>query len=256
VIALLGNLALDLFPRGPARPGGAPFHAARALRHIDVRAEIYARCARADRNALLPALVSLGSTVHYVPGSSTASFGISEDCGERRMRVLALGDTWLPSDIPALPAAACWIHVAPLLRTDFSAQTLAALGRGRRLSLDGQGLVRPGRLGELELDADYDPELLREVSVLKLSDEEAAVLGDLGALAVPELLVTHGAAGATVYADGQVEEIPADPIGGNHTGTGDAFSIAYVAARSLGAPPIDAARQATAVVAALLAEEP
>ena len=257
MIALLGNLARDLFPGEPvARPGGGPFHGAQALRRLSVAAEIYARCALEDRDALLPPLLSLGSPVHYVPGRATASFAISEAGAERRMQVLALGDTWLPSDIPELRPATRWIHVAPLLRNDFPAQTLAALARGRRLSLDGQGLVRPARLGPLELDAEYDPALLREVTVLKLSDEEAEVLGDLAALRVPELLVTHGAAGATVYAGGDVEEIPATAIGGNHTGTGDAFSIAYLAARSQGAPPGAAARQATALVATLLAATP
>ena len=255
MIALLGNLARDLFGGGQARTGGGPFHGARALRQLRVSAEIYARCALADRDALLPPLVSLGSPVHYVPGTATASFEIWEAGAERRMRVLALGDTWLPSDIPERAATARWIHVAPLLRNDFPAQTLAALGRGRMLSLDGQGLVRPTRLGDLELDADFDPELLREVSVLKLSDEEAEVLGDLDALGVPEVIVTHGAAGATVHAGGGSEEISATAIGGNHTGTGDAFAIAYLAARSEGAAPGAAARQATAVVAALLVSE-
>src|SRR5205823_623776 len=71
--------------------------------------------------------------------------------------------------------------------------------KGRRLSFDGQGLVRPPRTGPLELDADYDPELLRHVSILKLAEEEAAVLGDLSALDVPEIVVTHGTRGCHVH---------------------------------------------------------
>ena len=64
------------------------------------------------------------------------------------MTVRALGDTWLPEDVPALPDGVRWVHVAPLARTDFPAETLAAAARGRRLSLDGQGLVRPGATGD------------------------------------------------------------------------------------------------------------
>ncbi len=90
--------------------------------------------------------------------------------------------------------------------------------------------------------------------VLKLSDEEAAVLGDLEALGVPELVVTHGPVGATVYFEGRVEEIPARAIGGNHTGTGDAFSVSYIAARACGLAPAGAARRATAVGASVLSE--
>lgn len=252
MIALLGNLARDLFPGQPPRPGGAPYHAARALGRLGVSGTIYARCALADRDELLPPLLALGSPVEYVPGEATASFAIDETGRERLMRVLAVGDTWVASDLPQLPPAVRWVHVAPLVRSDFPAATLAALARDRRLSLDGQGLVRPDRLGELELDDDYDPEVLRAISVLKLSDEEADVLGDPRALPVPEVLVTHGAAGATVYSGGRVEDVGATAVGGNHTGTGDAFSIGYLAARSQGVSPIEAARRATEVVSAML----
>ncbi len=115
------------------------------------------------------------------------------------MEVLALGDTWLPADVPALTAGVRWLHVAPLLRSDFPAETLAFLARGRRLSFDGQGLVRAPRLGPLQLDADYDPEMLRDVWVLKLSEEEASRPRRLRGAAGPEVVVTRGPAGATVY---------------------------------------------------------
>lgn len=252
MIALLGNLARDVFPGGAPRVGGGPFHAARALAELGVEAAVYARCAAEDRDDLLPAVAALAPGVRYVPGEATASFAIAEDGGGRRMEVLSLGDTWLPSDLPALPAGVGWIHVAALLRSDFPPASLAALAAGRRLSLDGQGLVRPARVGELVLDADYDPELLRAVWVLKLNEEEAAVLGDPARLGVPELVVTRGARGATVYADGRVEEIPARAVGDNHTGTGDQFAVAYLDGRAGGLDPASAARRATAVVAALL----
>ena len=43
-------------------------------------------------------------------------------------------------------------------------------------SHDGQGLVRVPQIGELTLDARYDPELLRHLTVLKLSEDETAVI--------------------------------------------------------------------------------
>jgi sugar/nucleoside kinase (ribokinase family) len=255
VIALLGNLARDLFPGQPPRPGGAPFHAARALRGLGTGGMIFARCALADREELLPPLVALGSPVDYVAGRHTASFAIDESGPQRRMSVVAIGDTWLPGDLPTLPAAVDWVHVAPLLRSDFPASSLAALAATRRLSLDGQGLVRPARLGTLELDNDYDPDVLEALWVLKLSDEEAEVIGDPRSLPVPEVLVTHGAAGATVYTGGRVEDVVAPAVGGNHTGTGDAFSIAYLAAREHGLAPVPAARRAAEVVSTMLRTE-
>jgi sugar/nucleoside kinase (ribokinase family) len=143
--------------------------------------------------------------------------------------------------------------VAPLARSDFPSETLARIARGRRLSLDGQGLVRVPALGELRLDSAYDPALLEHVQVLKLAEEEAEVLGDPAALPVPEVLVTYGTRGATVYAEGKVEHVGAFGIDTDPTGAGDAFSIAYIAARDRRLRPVPAARHAAAVVAEMLA---
>ena len=164
VIALLGNLSRDLFPGGAPRTGGAPFHAARALQHLTRRGAHLRPLRREDRDELLPPVVALGTPVAVrARAPRRRRFAIdlrgrpAARCGWSRV-----GDTWLPADLPALADEVRWVHVAPLARSDFPAETLAAAARGRRLSLDGQGLVRAGRdSGELELDGDYDPELLR-----------------------------------------------------------------------------------------------
>jgi sugar/nucleoside kinase (ribokinase family) len=252
VIALLGHLSRDLLPGEPPRVGGGAYHGARALHHLRVPARVYARCGEADRAELLPPVVRLGTPVIHVPGTTTSSFALEYHGEERKMRLEALGDEWRPDDVPELPDDVRWLHVAPLARSDFPAATLAALGRGRRVSLDAQGLVRVPETGELKLDADYDPDVLRHVWVLKVSDEEAEVLGDLSALPVREIVATHGSRGSTVYAGGRVEEVPAYAFEGDPTGAGDAFSVAYIAARSAGFAPAAAARRATAVVAAVL----
>jgi sugar/nucleoside kinase (ribokinase family) len=95
--------------------------------------------------------------------------------------------------------------------------------------------------------------VLRHVWALKLSEEEAEVLGDPASLPVREVLVTHGLRGSTIYAGGTRREIPAWALDAEPTGAGDAFAIAYVAARAAGVPPPAAARRATAVVADMLA---
>src|ERR671937_275401 len=136
-LAVVGNLSRDLVDEGPPRVGGAPFHAARALRVLGGRPLVVAKCAAADRRELLPPLIGLG--------------------------------------VPVL-CRASWVHVGALAHSDFPAETLAELARERLVSLDGQGLVRPARTGPLELDAGYDPEVLRHVSVLNLAEEEARVL--------------------------------------------------------------------------------
>ena len=65
---------------------------------------------------------------------------------------------------------------------------------------------------------------------------------------VPELIVTHGARGATVNG----VHVKAEPVDGDPTGAGDMFGAAYLVARSEGADPVAAAQRATALVSELL----
>jgi sugar/nucleoside kinase (ribokinase family) len=253
VIALLGNLSRDLLPGNPPRPGGGPFHGARALQRLRVPARIFARAAEADREALLPPLVRLGTPTRFVPGESTATFSFSYDGDVRTMEIDALGDTWEPSDLPELPSTR-WVHVAPLSRHEFPTRTIAALARRHRVLLDGQGLVRVSQTGPLILDDDFDPEILRHVWVLKLAEEEAEVVGDPTALGVREVLLTQGSRGSTVYCGGRSEFVPAHALDVDPTGAGDAFSTAYLVARNAGFSPVGAARRATAVVASVLSQ--
>lgn len=255
-LAVVGNLSLDRVDGGEPRAGGAPFHAARALRVLGRPAIVAAKGAEADRRLLLPPLVRLGLPVLWRGGDSTASFSFRYSGSVRSMVVDALGPAWTPADLRGLERAG-WVHVGPLARSDFPAETLAVLARDRRVSFDGQGLVRPARTGPLVLDAEYDPDVLRHVSVLKLAEEEARVLvGEpeaeaLASLGVPEILVTFGSEGSLVFADGRLEPVPARtlPDGVDPTGAGDAFAGAYLAWRSAGRPPEAAARAAVRVAA-------
>ena len=258
-LAVVGNLSRDLVDGSPPRAGGAPFHAARALRVLGRPALVGAKCADSDRDSLLTPLVRLGLPVLWRGGSSTAAFSFRYEGDRRVMVVEALGDPWGPADLYGLERAD-WVHVGALARSDFPAETLAELARDRRVSFDGQGLVRPERTGPLELDAAYDPEVLRHVSILKLAEEEARTLvgepdeSALRSLGVPEVVVTLGSEGSLVLADGKLEKVPAQAAGEvDPTGAGDAFSAVYLASRSSGHAPAAAARRATALVAGLLA---
>jgi sugar/nucleoside kinase (ribokinase family) len=260
-LAVVGNLSRDLVDGGPPRVGGAPFWAARALRALEAPALVVAKCADADRALLVRPLVALGIPVLWLGGSATAAFSIGYDGDRREMTVDGIGDSWSPRDVHKLGDAR-WVHVGALAQSDFPAETLAELATGRRRILfDGQGLVRPARTGPLELHGDYDPEVLRHVTVLKLAEEEAhALVGEpdetaLRALGVPEIVVTLGSRGSLVYADGRLERIETQPVGGpvDPTGAGDAFAVAYLAARAGGHAPVPSARRAGALVTGLLA---
>ncbi len=258
-LAVVGNLSLDRVDGGPPRAGGAPFWAARALRVLGVQALVAVKCANEDRGVLAPPLIALGLPVLWLTGSSTATFSFRYSGDQREMVVDALGDPWTPDDVRGLTER--WVHVGALARSDFPAETMAELARGRRVLLDGQGLVRPAQTGPLKLGGAADPAILRHVSILKLDDDEArALLGEpdepsLRALGVPEVVVTRGSRGSLVFSGGRLAEIPAQVVAGaiDPTGAGDAFAVGYLVARSSGHAPLAAARQATALVAGLLA---
>jgi sugar/nucleoside kinase (ribokinase family) len=258
-VAVVGSLSLDSVDGGAPRIGGCPFYAARALRTLGAPAMIVAKCAAPDRQLLLPPLIRLGVPVVWQDSSASAAFSFSYESERRTMTVEAIADPWTPDQLVGPLKDVRWVHVAPLARSDFPAETLAALARGRRVSLDGQGLVRPARIGPLTLDADYDTALLRSVSILKISEEEAELLVDgyderaLARLGVREVVVTLGSQGCIVFADGVAELVRAHAVHARDpTGAGDSFATAYLAARSSGAAPTAAARRATALVSDIL----
>jgi sugar/nucleoside kinase (ribokinase family) len=257
-LAVCGNVAIDHIDGRPPKAGGGPFHCGQGLRLLERRAQIVAKCAPEDRPLLLPALAALGVPLTLVDAERTAEFGLYYEGEVRRTEIIALGDAWRPDDLGSL-AGVGWVHVAPLARSDFPAETLAELARGRRVSYDGQGLVRCAEVGPVRFDGDYDPEVLRHISFLKLAEEEAAVVlpdtseKSVFALGVPEVVLTLGSRGSVVYADRHSLHVPCHPIlDVDLTGCGDAFGVGYVAARSDGLGPFAAARRATALVALLL----
>jgi sugar/nucleoside kinase (ribokinase family) len=255
-VAVIGNLARDVIDGSPSRVGGAPFHAARALRLLGGTARIVARCAAADRRSLVSPLVALGVPVTWLPAERTTAFALRYDGDERAMTVADPGESWTVEDALRVGRAR-WVQVGALTRADFPPSVLAALARDRRLALDGQALVRPARLGPLVLDADFDPELLRHVSVLKLGEVEVDALGGddaVAALGVPEVLLTYGSRGAVLVAGGRRERVPVRRLDGriDPTGAGDAFLAAYVWARAAGHRPLSAARHAASTTTRVL----
>ncbi|HEX3456016.1 MAG TPA: PfkB family carbohydrate kinase [Gaiellaceae bacterium] len=257
-IAVVGNVSLDVVDGRAPSAGGGPTFAAEAFRRLGEEGQVVTRYAAPEASlfgALGPAVA--------LPAGATSGFAIDHDSEARAMQVTAEGARWSPADAAAVAEDVEWVHVAPLLRGEFPAETLAALATGRRLSLDGQGLVRVPAVGPLREDAGFDAAVLDHVTVLKLSEHEAGIVAgghfDLDAaarLGVPEVLLTLGSRGAVVFADGRVTPIePAAPVTDVHaTGAGDTFAIGYAVARLDGAEPVDAARSAAALVSGVLAD--
>ncbi len=262
-IGVVGNVTRDLV-RGEQRVGGGVYYAGRALRSLGRRGVLVTKCAEADRRELLTPLAALGMPVLWRSASTTMAFAIEYDGDTRALDLETVGPEWTPDEIRDWVRRGLgsieWVHVAALSRGDFPLATVAELARGRRLLLDGHGLVRPKRTGLVVEDADFDRDTLRYLSVLKLSEGEAELVAGgvdpaaLGSLGVPEVVVTLGSRGAIVVADGALETVRARPAGDvDPTGAGDAFAAVYLAARASGYGPAGAARRATVFVADFLA---
>lgn len=259
---MIGNLAVDRVDDNPPSPGGCPSFVAAAIEHAGVPGRIITKRAHADAHVFTEMLGRMSVPVTILDAETTSAFGLRYEGERRTMNVDAIGDAWTAEDLATAGITTTWVHVAPLLRGECSDQPLGRLAAsGHRLSYDGQGLVRIPRTGAMGVDRDYDHGLLSRLSVLKLADDEADVVaGGLFdeavalRLGVPEIIVTSGSDGSDVYVTGRRTHVPAAfrVLGVETTGAGDMFIVAYVARRSSGTPPVDAAHAASELVAEVL----
>ena len=236
------------------------FYAARALARLGADAVVCASCSVEHRAELMPPLEELGLPVAWRASSTTTEYAFHYEGDRRIMWQEAVGDPWSPEEAISAAADCSWVDVCALTRTDFPAETLAALAAdGRRLLVDVQGLVRTATVGPLRTDPEIG-DVLRHVEVLKLNDEEAETLvgstdpDALHGLGVPEVILTLGSRGAWVVTPDIVEHVPAVPVDGtvDPTGAGDTYSVAYLVSRAAGAQPVEAARRAAETVSELL----
>jgi sugar/nucleoside kinase (ribokinase family) len=260
-IAALGHLTRDVVAGAAPRPGGGVFYAARALARLGADARVEASCSVEHRDELVPPLEAFGLPTTWHESSTTTEYSFHYEGDRRIMRQDAVGDPWTPAQAVAAAGDAIWVDVCALTRTDFPAETLAALAAdGRQLLVDLQGLVRTATIGPLNTD-EHIGDVLHHVEVLKLNDEEAETLVGsaeperLLELGVPEVILTLGSQGAWVVTPGLVEHVPAVPVEGDvdPTGAGDTYSVTYIVQRAGGAEPVEAARAAAATVSEFLA---
>jgi sugar/nucleoside kinase (ribokinase family) len=266
--AIVGNLVLDVVAGAPARPGGAVWYCARALREIDPEADVVlvCRCAPGDRDALVPGLEEFGFPVVWRPAERTTRFSFHYEDEQRIMRIDALSEPWTPGDIEGWVGEAIggapWVLVGALTRGDFPLETLTALtARDHRLIVDAQGLVRRSRVGPLVSDGAIDRGVLAHVTALKLNEEEAMELCGgidetaLRILGIPEIVLTLGSEGALIISDEITTHVDAVPIEGpvDPTGAGDSFLLSYAVARQRGASPGEAGLIASQFVSTIIA---
>jgi len=263
-VTILGDFAVDRIDGGSPTAGGCAAFADAALRLSGAGGRIVARVARGDMPVLTAVLEQSRTPITLLETACTTTFSLRHAGEERSAEVVAVAERWTIHDLEAAAIDTKWVHVAPLLRTDFPVHLLQHLAdRGHAVSYDGQGLVRSPRRGPLRLDARFDRNALKALRVLKLAQDEAEVIAGippdpelLAGLGVPEIIATFGSRGCDVYVSESRVHVPAARrVHGTHfTGAGDTFMVAYVAARASCTPPAESARRAAEVVATVLEE--
>lgn len=259
-VTVLGNLAIDVINGAPRSPGGCASFAGVALQASGCPGRIVALGAEEDHELFDPLLDRFGDLVRVLPSDRTSAFRLDyDDVDHRHMAVDAIGPVWGAAEIAAADPETTWVHLAPLLRTDFPAETLELLSeRGHFVAYDGQGLVRADRLGPLIEDRHFPADLLVHLDVLKLAEDEAVVVADgpfdaaaAKRLGVPEIVVTYGSEGCHIYTEGEIVRVPAAwrVLDVQTTGAGDMFTACYAANRAMSADPRRAAELASELVA-------
>ena len=261
-LTVLGNVAIDRVDDAGPTPGGCPSFIGASLKGIGVSARVVTRLADEDQSLFGSMLDSYPVPITILPAASTNAFQLRYQGENRKVIVDAVGDAWTPADIDAASIDTEWVHIAPLLRDEFPVATLRYLAdMGHRISFDGQGLVRESYVGELIEDGRFDAAVLRTLTVLKVAEEEANIV--IGAhptvesvtpLGVPEVLVTLGSAGCDIFAEAKCRHVPVvRPVHGVHAnGAGEVFAVGFAAFRSMCVDPVQAAVQASELVAKML----
>ena len=212
-VTVLGNLAIDVINGAPKSPGGCASFAGVALEAAGRHPVGSWPWAPSEDHALFdPLLERFGRLVRILPADRTSAFRLDyDDVDHRHMSVDAIGPVWGAAEVEAADPDTTWVHLAPLLRTDFPAETLALLAAARpsrRLRRAGPGARRPrwahwwwtatSRPTCSPTSASSSWPRTRRSSSPTARSTQRRPSGS----GVPEILVTYGSEGCDIYTEG------------------------------------------------------
>lgn len=245
----IGHVTRDLLPQQTTAPGGTARFAALLAQRLGLRAAIVTASAEPAPPGV--AWISLSTTV-----SSTFENRYTPAGRQQWLHAIA------PSiPVTALPAAwrtAPIVLLGPVLHE--CSPDLAGAFPGALIGATAQGWLRDWNT---ELPAPIRPRRWRptpaelsRLHVLTLSSEDVAGDDELAAYyarLVPIGIVTHGAAGATLFIHGKPQHIPAFPAQeSDPTGAGDVFTTAFLIRLWETGDPVVAAHFAAAAAACVV----
>ena len=241
--------------------GGTSFYFAYALNRLprEVSFQLVTKLAEEDMQAVED-MRATGIDVRVFPSRHTVFFEnkYGENQNERTQRVLAKADPFTTDEMEELSAGI--FHLGTLLADDFSPQTVKALSKRGRISIDAQGYLREVR-GEDVFAVDWQDkvDILSCTDILKVNEHEMEVITgfndpreaarQLAEWGVKEVVVTLGSHGSLILANGTYYPIPAyeprEVV--DATGCGDTYAAGYLYCRSKGMDYAEAGRFAAAM---------
>jgi sugar/nucleoside kinase (ribokinase family) len=257
----VGHVTRDLFPDGSCRPGGTALYAAATASRLGVRAALLT--AGRGPDAVRGATTDVGSSetlsaIDWVvlPADIDTTFENRDERGVRQQWLHAVAPRITRRDVPARLRSCRMVHLGPVA-DELDLDLLAAF-QGAKIVATPQGWMRAW---EQPLPAPVaarafspPPVLLARLTALVLSIEdvsrdEAAVAAY--AAACPIVVVTRGAAGATLFVGGRPSSVPAFPAAElDATGAGDVFAAAFLVGLDETGDPVASATSAARIAAA------
>jgi hypothetical protein len=246
------------------RAGGSAFFGAQTMRSLGAQS-LLATVVGSDferRDELCGLGVSL-----EVRGETTTFENRYPEGRARVQRISAVAPPVLPERLPNAFRKADVLFLAPVAGEVELAPWLAAT-EASTVGLGIQGLLKaPGEADwhgsrcVVPRAFDPDPELLRRIDVVFLSEEDLTHLASPHLLEelrrfVPIVVVTRGALGSRVFHHGREDRVGTFAVSAKDpTGAGDTFAGAFLFALAQGLVPVEAARLASAAASIVVEAE-
>lgn len=222
----IGHFARDLTPAGPVT-GGTVAYAGATAWALGCRTAILTSFAPDFTPDVEPAEVK----IECLPASHTTTFKNVYNEGGRTQYVYERAACIAPRHVPEAWRTAPIVHLAPIageldvaLVRHFGNSLVGLTAQGWLRILDDEGRVHRHRWQEAR-------EILPLSAAVILSDEDLADRAWLEQFRrwAPLLVLTHGAAGCTVFFGGEERHLPApQAVEVDPTGAGDIFAAAYL----------------------------
>jgi sugar/nucleoside kinase (ribokinase family) len=230
--------------------GGTAFYFSNAIKCFDNIKYILVTAVGEDEKAALDDLIAKGIETRSIESKQSVYFEniYGQNPDDRTQRVLAKATPFTVSAVGNTALDAQIVHLGALLADDFPLETIEALSKSARISVDSQGFLRKvGPHGDvLACDWAEKTKALKNVYYLKANEHELETLTGTKSVeravrqiydwGVKEVIATLGASGSVIFDGEKCHLIPAfTPKNAlDATGAGDTYMAGFLYGRLTG----------------------